>query len=366
MKLTVAVFALILMFPGLILASSTVRTGDTVSIALDQTVAGDFYGFGSTVAISGDVAEDLILGGGDITLNGNFGADILAIGGIIDIYGNVADDVRLVAGSVTIAGEIKGNLVVVAGELNILSTARIEGDVIFFGEQAEISGFVGKDVYGTSGKMRIDGVVNGGVDVRTKSLVLGDRAEIANNVSYTSLTDLVRAQDAKVNGKILRNDVTVVDTNNLQAFLIPLLLTLFGALVWYLIFKRFIGQVIEGVYSRPLLKSSLGFGVFFLLPISASILFVSTLGALLGLTLIFFYILLILVTITITGIVTGSLLSKVITKNTAATPPFIILGVLVVHLLLYIPIVGPVLLVLLMAVTMGSLADRLYKMLKAS
>ncbi|MEZ4195216.1 MAG: hypothetical protein R3B53_02350, partial [Candidatus Paceibacterota bacterium] len=61
-------FVFLLLSSGLVTAASTVRTGETISIAADQSVAGDFYGFGNSVAISGSVDDDLLLMAGTVNL----------------------------------------------------------------------------------------------------------------------------------------------------------------------------------------------------------------------------------------------------------------------------------------------------------
>src|SRR3989344_4713335 len=103
----------ILAIPSVALASSVMRTGEAVSVAADQAVEGDFYGLGNDVTVSGEVTDDLLV----------------------------------MAGEVTVAGEVQGDLVVLAGTLKVLSTAKISGDILFFGTDAEISGEVGKSIF---------------------------------------------------------------------------------------------------------------------------------------------------------------------------------------------------------------------------
>lgn len=347
-------------------ASSVMRTGEAVSITADQEVEGDFYGLANTVAISGTVSEDLLVMGSTITLNGNVAADVAAAGGRVDVHGTIKDDVRIIGGQVTIAGEIGGNLVVIASELKVLSTAKIAGDVMFFGSSAEISGFVGKDILGTSEILRVDGEVMGGLDVKTDKLVLGERANITKNVVYSSVADLTRAQNSEVGGEVVRNSVKVTSVNPIKAFLIPFFITLFATLVWFLLFRRFTERVVSEVHARPVRTVLLGFGVFFLGPISAVILLASTLGVILGLTLTLFYFAILLVAMSLVGVVTGSYIHKIVSKKTTVTALYSIIGLLLVHLSLYIPIVGPMIFAGLLLLTLGSICERFYTLLRSS
>lgn len=364
MRFFALVVLLAFVWPNFSQASSIVRTGETVYVSAEQSVDGDFYGLGNTVSVSGEVKEDILLAAGKVDLNGEVGADVMVVAGTVDLYGNVADDVRIIAGVVTVAGEIKGNLVVVASELNILSTAKIDGDLMFFGGSLEVSGPVGKDVYGTSEKIRIDSDVSGNVDIKTGSLVLGNKANIAGDVIYTSGIELVRAQDAKIGGKISKNTIPAVEKNIPRTLLIPFLISLFAALVWHLLFRRFINKIVDSVHASPLHKSLVGFGTLFLLPISAAIMFFSTIGSILGVTLISIYLFIIFVSFTLSGIVVGSLIYKLLGKNSTVSIPYIVLGVLVTHALVYLPVVGPLALLALFVVTLGSITDRIYSLFR--
>ena len=143
--------------------------GEDATFAVDQMVEGDLYWAADTVVISGEVTDDLLLLGSDITVTGKVGADLLTLGGRVDVHGSIGDDARIVAGDVVISGEVQGDLIVVASSLKVLSTAKISGDLMFFGDSADISGEVGKSVLGTSNTIRIDGSILGDVQVNTSA-----------------------------------------------------------------------------------------------------------------------------------------------------------------------------------------------------
>jgi hypothetical protein len=358
-------FLLFVVFPGVVAASSVVRSGDQVSIAADQEVDGDFYGLGDSIAVSGKVSEDLLLAGRKLTLNGEIKKDIGVIGGTVDFHGTAGDDVRIVGGTVAIAGEIAGDLVVIASELKVLSTANIGGDILFFGNIADISGTVGKNIIGNSTNLRVDGEVKGGIDVTTSALVLGDRAKVANNVSYTSNTELSRSQNAEVGGEITRSSEVLPIAQPAKLFFIPLLVTMFASLVWFLLFKPFTTRVKDGARLHFLRSLSIGFGLFFLAPISAFILIASTLGSILGVTIMFLYIAGILVSLGLIGIVAGSYLVFILPQTKDLLVVQIVFGILIVHALLYIPVFGPVVLVSILLATFGSVAERCYLSLRS-
>lgn len=367
MRRTIIFSLLLLLFPLFSEASTVVRTGETVAVSADQVVEGDFYGLGGTVALSGEVTDDLLVLGGTVTMNGEVGADTTVVGGTVDIHGLVNDDVRVIGGSVTIAGEVTGNLVVVASDLKVLSTAKVGGDVLFFGAKADLSGAIGGNVLGTSEYLRIDAPISGGLDVKTRNLVLGERADIAKDVRYASALELTRAQNALVKGEIERSEPSVVVADNsFKDALIPFLITLFAALVFYLFFKRFTLRVVEGSQVHQLRAVLIGLAVVFLTPFVGLMLLVSTLGSILGVMLLLSYFVVVFLMMVLAGAVAGGYIMVWLKQGSMLSVLSVVVGVALLHALLYIPIVGPILLIPLSLLTLGVVTERLYTMLRAA
>lgn len=364
MRIFFVVVFISLLLPYSTFADTVVRSGETVSISDDQVVDGDFYGLGGTVAVSGKATEDLLLIGGNVTVNGEVGGDLAIIGGTVDVHGTVADDVRIVGGTVVIAGDVAGNLVVVASDLKVLSTATIGGDLLFFGGVADISGTIDNNILGTSEKMRIDGKVDG-VDVKTGDLVLGSRADIANNVSYNSTHEFTRAQEAKITGKIIYNNISPATNNNVRSAVVVLLVFLFSALVAHLFLKPFTLKVVNSLEGQTLRYFGIGFGVMFLTPIAGIILLVSTLGSVLGLLLLSLYLVLLCLTFALVGVVTGSFIMRLTKYAKTVSVLTIVAGVVVVNLLFYVPIVGPLIFIGLLTLTLGIIAEKIINLLRS-
>src|SRR3989338_7070682 len=321
----------ILAIPSVALASSVMRTGEAVSVAADQAVEGDFYGLGNDVTVSGEVTDDLLVIAGKVKVNGKTGADLAALAGDVQIDGVIGGDARIVAGEVTVAGEVQGDLVVLAGTLKVLSTAKISGDI----------------------------------DVKTGTLTLGERADITGMVKYASSNEIVRAQNARVAGQVIQNE-TVVEVASPKDVLVPLLVLLFAALVWHLLFGRLLDRVSTQVVVHPLRSMMIGFGLFFLIPIAVGILIVSQLGSLLGITLVFAYFALLFAAVTISGVVAGTYLFTLVSPKRATGIPSVLFGTSVVFLFLFIPVIGPVLCIALILTTMGALATHLYRTIRFS
>jgi cytoskeletal protein CcmA (bactofilin family) len=354
----------VLVSPSAALASAVVRSGDTVSVAQNQSVDGNFYGVGSAVVLSGVVKGDAVMIGGNVTVNGSIIDDLLVIGGAVNMSASGTKDVRIVGGDVTISKPIMGDLVVVGGRVTILSTASVKGDVLLYGEDATIDGDVGGQVLGNIRTLRVNSAVGGGVDVTTTGLTLGDQANVTGDVQYASQNGVVRSPNAVVTGKVMQGTIGVTaanDTATLAREVATLFfISLFATLCMYLIARRFVEDMARLTIRKFGFKTLVGFATFAIAPITIGILFVSMLGILVGVIELAFLIVLSVVSLVLMNAVFGALIAKYMFKKNQLTVPFIIAGAAVTQICLLIPYVGMVALVFAFLATAGALVTSFY------
>jgi len=349
-------------------ADSVLRSGEAVSIAEDQIVEGDFYAAGSKVSISGELKEDLVAAGGQVTVNGPVGADAFIVGGGVDVHGTVGDDLRIIAGEVTLAEPVMGDILVIGGSVTILSTASVAGDVIVFAGDVVIEGSVGGDVIGTVGSLRVDAPVAGDIDITTNTLTLGDNAQVAGSVLYTSDIVLTQALNASVTGDTVRNDplITKDNSGDWKTLLIVALVFLFSVLVWYLLSRQTLQWVVNRAVNRSVRSLLIGFSILILVPIGASVLLVSTIGSLVGLILFTLYLLILTLGLVGSMAVFGSVIYTHLFSNKkpiklVISPLTLILGVFAFMAALLVPFVGLLIITLGFLTTCGAIAETLFR-----
>lgn len=360
-----SVLVSLFLLPLFVSANTIVRTGDSISVANDQVVEGDFYAVGSNVSMSGEVTEDFFSITGKLTSNGSVGEDMLVIAGSAQIHATVTDDVRILAGDATIASHVSGDVIVIAGTLHILSSASIEGDVLFYGEYATVEGSVGGSVMGTSNTLRIDAVVGKDVDVKSGTLTLGEKAVVNGDVRLQSSNELVRAQNATIIGDVAMSDV--VDSNTKDSkqiarnLLVPLLISLFAALSAYLLFRRHIEILVFGAQEQLGVAMVVGLGGMLFGPVVILLLFVTVLGIFVGLVGLFVYLLGLIVAFVLSQIILGSILVKLATKRNEVTPYSIAIGAVAFHVCALIPVIGGLFMIAMVSLAFGSFFRLLYK-----
>ncbi len=349
-------------FPFFAEAQIVVRTGENISVNSEQVVEGNFYSLGSGVAVSGEVTGDWLAAGGKVTGNGEYGEDVMILAGTANLHGSTTGDVRIVAGDAVIADFVGGNLTVMAGSVKVLSSATITGDILMYSGDVEIEGTVGGSILGRASRLRVDNQVGGDIDVTVQSITLGNRAVIEGSVLYTSVAELVRAQDAEVVGSVTKREAApnVSYRDMAQNLLTPLLLVLFTSLTFFLLVRRRFASVVSLTAARPLFMGMIGAAVVLATPFVITLFIVSILGSLLGVILLTLYVLLIVLGIAISGPLLGVLVGTYGFKRPQLDLLSIGLGCVGLYLLVLIPYLGILLVLMLVFVSIGGLCVRLY------
>lgn len=361
-SLSVLTFVAALAFPVTATAETVLRAGEQVSVAAGDVVAEDFYTTAETINVSGRVAGDMYALGGSVTTNGEVAADLAVLGGSVRVLGPVGDDVRVVGGEVSITDTVAGDVFVLGGTLTVLSSAAIEGDVFFFGMNAEIKGDVAGSVYGTAERIRIDAPVAGNVEVTAaESFTLGGQANIAGNVQYRSGQELVRAQNAVVGGTVTRGTFPQNRAENPQSFVLFLFAShLFTLLVFYFLLRQTLARLTQEGVANAAKCAVIGFIAMVVWPVTAAILGFTIVGAPLGIFLFFAGTAMVILSYLLAPLYVGYALLRFRTKTPSVHTLLILAGTAGLYLLGMIPFVGAWLVAAAVIVSFGALLHNLY------
>ncbi len=364
--LIASLFAVILI-PSFAHAGPIIRSGETISVDASQVLKGDFYGLASTVNISGPAENDLYVGGGTVTVNAPVKGDLTVIGGVVQVHGDVGDDLRIVGGEVVLAKSVEGDVVVAGGTLTILSTAVVHGDVLFMGGDLTIEGTIMGTIHGTSDTLRIDSEVGGDVSyVATNAVTFGDKAHVVGRVTYESPRDLVRAQNAQIDGDITKKDVPSVQGSSfVNLYLIQISVLLFVAFSFFLVGRRYLQNVIEKSASSVGLSGLIGLGVFLVIPFISGVLLVSVVGLLLGIILFALYVLALIVSFVCAGVLFGYGVQRAVMQKSTVTFSTILFGVIIFNLFSFVPYLGGLLIFAGMLVMLGGMSTAVYHKLRS-
>lgn len=352
---------LLALVPLFAMAETVVRTGSSVSVEVNQTVENDFYAAGGTVTHSGEIKEDMTAAAGSLTINGEVGVDLNAVGGSVQVHAPIGDDLRLISGETVIGSEVGGDIFVLSGTLRILSSAKIGGNVYFYGGNAEISGPVAGAIMGQAESFSINSEV-GSIDVTAVDVELLDGAVVAGDVSYSAARELSRASGASVGGEITRGASSASDADTGISFpYIFFAIWLFTSFCFFLLFKPMIESVLESVKKDTLKVGVFGAAVAIVGPIVGIVLMATVLGVWLGILKILFTIMLFIITMMLLPITAGGYALSFWKPGRRLDAVTVLVGMAIVVVLSQIPVVGAILIFIGYVVTLGSILYLLYQ-----
>lgn len=359
-----ALLLMVLGVPFAVFADPVIRTGQSVSVEKGQVVEGDLYTVGGMITVSGEVQGDAYMAGGSVTLNAPVDADVALIGGTVQVHSPVGDDFRVIGGEVTLGEAVADDVVVIGGTLKILSTAKVGGDIIFFGDTLIIEGPVTGSVYGTSERVEIDSAIGGNIDMRaTKEFRLGDKADIKGNISYRGNEEILRGQNAVVVGNIQQEKLPIEQVS-FEALLIPVFMALFAALTMFFLARRPLTAIVEKTHVSYGMQGLVGLAMFVAVPFVALVLMVSVLGIIAGVFLLASYVALVVASWVIGAIILGSFIMRFAMKDREVNLVSVIVGVVAFQILLLVPFVGFLAGFALMAIALGGISMRLYRVFR--
>jgi hypothetical protein len=184
-----------------VLALSLLALAPQASLSTEgrsSRVGNDVFAAGDHAAIRAEVNGDALLAGGEVTLEGRVGGDAALAGGRIALRGDVGEDVYAAGGELTIAGRIGGSARLAGGEITVTEDASVADGLSLAGGRIELLGHVGQYAQIAGGEVRINGRVDGDVNVSSGSLVVGPDTVIEGRLTYRGREEARVSENARV------------------------------------------------------------------------------------------------------------------------------------------------------------------------
>ena len=344
-----AFLSVMLLSVPVVALAAELRTGEHPTLGASEQTAGNFYIAGGNVTSNGNVQGDIAAAGGNVLISGPIAEDVAAAGGSITILSDVAGDERILGGNIIIHGRIGGDLAAAGGQVQ-LSGAGVGGDVLWGGGTFRIDAPVAGNLELAGGNVFINAPINGNVRFRGETLTLGSAAVIGGNLTYSSPKEAVMQEGAVVKGEISygrRPDTAHTASTGLLVFLsvaffLKFLMTLAGALVLGLMFKRYSMAFVNGAAAQPLLELGRGFAALVFLPAASVVFLVTVIGIPLGALGLIGFAGIVLFASIAAPILLGSIVRRWISKSAEyeITWGTILLGAALFTLLMLIPLIG--------------------------
>ena len=161
-------FTLLMVFSAAPVLAFDARSGNMVTVPGGEVINDDLYVGANTVIIDGTINGDLWAAGNAITINGIVNGSVMAAGRTVNINGDVGHAVRAAGETIIINGDVSGDVIVGCSQVNIASTAKIGGDLLFGAGIARIDGLIEGDIKGGGSEVTISNGVKGNIALKRR------------------------------------------------------------------------------------------------------------------------------------------------------------------------------------------------------
>lgn len=330
-----------LTFVGIANAQSF-KTGDSITVAIGETVDSMLFATGTNINIAGTVDGDVYCAGQTITISGTVNGDVVCAGQTVVISGVVDGNVRIGGQTVTISGMVGNSATIGAQDLIVDNSGIINRDLLGGSQNVAINGAVDRDVVAGSTNITINGRVKRNINGGVETLSVGPNGNIGGDVEYIGNKDPEISGTGKIVGTVTRT-APEAKANENSAFAIFI-----GWFAYVLIAMIALALMLVGLFPRVFKETSLnaiklpgktaliGLVACVVTPFLIMVLMMSIIGIPLAvLTMLTWMIIMIL-----SGPFTGYVLGKALMPNVKKPFWVMITGVSVLVFTYFVPIIG--------------------------
>lgn len=342
------------------------RSGPGATVAAGETINDDLAIAGESVTIGGHVAGDVFAAGSRVTVlpGARIDGDLLAAGATLTVGGTVGGDARVTGATIQIDGAVGRNVTAVGSQLTLGPSASVGGNWLSGSEGLTLQGAVTGNVTAGAGTTHLAGAVGRNVELGVGQLAVQPSARVGGDLRYVSRVD-VAVPVGSVQGQVQRTDPPQPPAEerrrgpDIGGIVFGLVLLAGSVLVGLLL-----GWLVPGLYRsaqqvlerRALVAFALGLVVLVVVPVAALLLLITVLGAplaALGLVAYFagWYIGWLVAAAALAGVVID-----LVRRGVApAWGWLVVAGLVGLHLMTWIPYIGPVVTFLVLCLGLGTL-----------
>jgi hypothetical protein len=370
LKAVLAVSASLLLAASTAFAAEFIAPGQsTDSNAIVTGTHHNLYVAGGYTRVESNVTGDLTAAGGSVEILGDVEQNLEVAGGSISARGSVGRNAKIAGGSVTVENHIGGDLLIAAGRVLVTSKSLVGGDAALAGGLVTLDAPVVGNVKIAGGQVRINSPITGTVEVTSKNgFTFGPNAIVTGKIIYYGKSQPVIESGAKVSTidqRPLRDSMrhTSWGLGTLLGFL--MWLVALGIIFWLI--PRGLNRTTALAFDRPWRNMGIGLLALILFPIVIVLLSLTFVGIFFAIMLAVWFTFICMVSTIIATSALGVGLMRLYKKDRmSVTWLTILIGVIAIHLLLFIPIIGWIAVLLLFLAALGTMMRTAYGIILAN
>ncbi len=246
MKRTVAIFLLAWSAAGTHArgAALDVNSGNRIELHAEEAYARPVLLWGADVRLAGRAMDDVFVAAQTLDMSGRADGDFWALADKIAFTGTAADHVRLAGTTVQISGTLERGLLAIGQTVKIASGAEIRGAATIRATDVIIEGAVRGPIRIVAQNVTLAGTIGGDARITADEIVALPRARIEGALAYTSPREFFPDPRATLGGALVR--IPAAETRSAWPLIFFAGALLAGA-PFILIFPRFAGAGVRSV-----------------------------------------------------------------------------------------------------------------------
>lgn len=264
------------------------------SVLIREAVTEDLYVAGERIRILAPIAGDVVAAGASVVLEAPIEGDLIAAGEQVRVDAEVADDVRAAGSEVRIGAPVGGHVVAAGEQVVVAAGQRVESWAWLAGERIEVAGSVGS-LKAAGAHIIVTGEIRGDAELVGEHIEIGPGAVIAGDLVWRSPSEPLVDEASRIGGRSVREPLPEPEGWGAAGTMIFLVAAILAVVAVRLLLPGVVSEVSRTAREAWLPSIGLGLVVLLVVPVVDALLFISTVGWLLGLILLLAYGLVLLV-----------------------------------------------------------------------
>jgi cytoskeletal protein CcmA (bactofilin family) len=337
--------------------------GDTIEVAKDETIKGDFFGHGHHVKIEGTVDGDVYVFCQSADIEGHVTGDVIAFAQMLRVNGKVDGNIRSFTNTTLVNGNVAKNVLTFAETITIDPAGKVGGSVTSFVNTLTIDGSVGRDVLAFVNETTVGGLIGGAIQAQGNHLKFNSGAQVNGSVKFKGNNPPEVASGAKLAIPFVFTQLEHHKRYEDSGFYVwrviwTAAVILFG-LVLFVLLPNFAHATVD---SAERYGASFGLGVLVLfgVPIAALIACITVVGLLIGVSTFILWMTMLYCAQIVVGTIVGQWLMGR-TRETWQLIGRMVVGVILVRVLEMIPFFGGWVIFAVLLWGMGAISLAIYR-----
>ena len=333
------------------------RADDSVfTLTKDEVHKGLLAKADETIRIEGEVQGDVWLAGSEVDISGPVRGSVYVAASKVRIHGPIEGSVHSTGSEVTIDGAISGSVYLAGSDIVLNESSTVARTVALAGSKVMLKGSANDQAFVAGSEIVLSGSVARGMRASGSEITLENTAYVGGDLHYTSSIEAKIANDKAIAGRVIHdtppnqraaNDWRDRARDSLFSFIVSVVTAAVVLALWgHTLVER--AQLVRKLPARIF-----GRGLLFVLvvPIIAILALITVVGLPAGLILGLLYIVVLMLAPTAAGLLVGLQLTQSV-ENSHKPVAYVgqlqaaVLGLLVLAIVGFVPLFGPLLSVL--------------------